>query len=170
METHNVLITGPSRTGKTSLCLMWSGCVRPQSYITTLSVERHTCRVHSEYQLTLYDMPGLTRFFVNLERFYARSDVIVLVVHIDNPSDSMYARIAPWAPLASWLLVVTASEPCPKWRAWALSRSIAVCSVSLTSPTSVAECLDNVLTLCQHHASRHSVAFGSDEPRPLSCV
>jgi len=169
METHHVLMVGPPRTGKTTLSVLWSGGVQPQSYLSTISAERHECHVHAEYQLAIYEMPSSARFFVNLERFYARSDVVVLVVREDTPSDRVYARVAPWAPLASWLLIWTSSSTCPKWRAWAAARQIAVCTVDLTSQTSVNEALEQVFTLCQCHAPRRVLTFASDVVRLSPC-
>ena len=169
METHRVLMVGPPRTGKTTLCVLWSGGVQPQSYLSTISAERHECHIHSEYKLALYEMPSSSRFFDNLERFYARSDIVVLVVCEDTPSDCIYERIAPWAPLASWLLMWTSSSACPKWRAWAAARQIQVCVVDLSSKTSVNDGLDCVVTLCQCHAPRRVLSFASDVARLSPC-
>lgn len=162
-----MLMVGPPRTGKTTLSVLWSGGVQPQSYMSTISAERHECHIHHEYQMVIYDTPSSARFFDNLERFYARTDVVVLVVRQDNPRDSIFARVAPWAPLASWLLLCTSE--CPKWRAWAAARQIETCTVDLTSRTSVNEALDCVVTLCQCHAPRRVLSFVPDVAHLSPC-
>lgn len=168
METHRVLLVGPTRSGKTTLCMLWSGLVQSTSYVSTITIQRYSCQIHSEYKVMLYDTASNPRFLLNMERYYARSDVIILVARADTPNDNMYSTVSPWAPLATWVLVLT--SPCPKWRNWALARSIDVVDVDLNDTTSVQSGLDCVVNLCQNHAPRQVLSFESDVVRPTRCV
>lgn len=168
METHRVLMVGSTRSGKTTLCMLWSGCVRSTSYVSTITIQRYSCRIHSEYKLLLYDTPSNPRFLLNMERYYARSDVIIMVARTDTPTDDIYSAVSPWAPLATWVLVLTSH--CPKWHSWAQARSVDVIDVDLNDPTSVRSVLDCVVNLCQNHAPRQVLTFESDAVRPTRCV
>jgi len=156
---HIVTVVGGRQTGKTALCEQW---YRPgmttDSYLSTVAVKSYVLPY-----MTLNDTPSERRFHVHLESYYACTDVFVLVADKDDDSDEWYSRIHHIAPEASWILLWTGVESCPKKRAWATSLGIPLVYTYLKDAEQVDNAFKHLRRLSEKHVPR-------PERVPLSIV
>jgi GTPase SAR1 family protein len=146
-----VTMVGDTQTGKTALCEQWSSPEdKTDSYLSTISVRHYLFP-----SVTLNDTPSDRRFHFRLESYYASTDVFVLVANEDANYDEWYSRIHPIAPEASWLLIWTGKDSCPRKREWASSNNIPMIYTHLKDPEQVKNAFMHMVQVSSKHAPRH---------------
>ena len=156
---HIVTVVGNRQTGKTALCEQWySPGVTTDSYLSTLSIKSYVLP-----SMTLNDTPSERRFHVQIESYYACTDVFVLVANEDGNSDEWYSRIHPIAPDASWILIWTGANSCPNKLSWATSLGIPLIYTHVKDIEQVDNAFKHLVRMTERHVPR-------PERIPLSIV
>lgn len=146
---HTVTMVGNAHVGKSALCERWMSGSHSDSYISTIMVHHYVLP-----GLTIHDTPSDKRFHVHIEKYYASTDVFILVANQDTDFDHWYARIAPLAPDASWFLLWTGSTPCPLRTRWAMDNEIPLMHVNTSDADQIGAAFTTLKVLAQQHVAR----------------
>ena len=136
---HVLTLVGDRFSGKTALCELWSGHPATNAYLTTMHITPYQFS-----QLIIYDTPSMERFLEDVEEWYAVSDVIILMVSIDQYTDSWYLRISERYPELEWILILNGDNQFQLRRLWALENDIRVFQLNTGSVKNVHETLANI--------------------------
>lgn len=151
MLHHHVLVVGDNYVGKTSLCLRLAMDLPPSSsYMSTLNFDSFFARIGPTHSITLYDMPGHSRFHRHAETRYANCDVVILMGRGRHIDDTWFERISAWAPLASWLVVSRSSSD--GWRTYARQRHLTYCQLDIHGD--IDNFIQALVRQCSLHAAR----------------
>lgn len=142
-----VTVVGNQRSGKTSLCLRFSGQTTSDSYAATIITEHMMIE-----GLHFHDTPGL--YLHRVELYYGSTDVFLLVVDKDLDLDPWHARISPVIPTANWFMICNATGPFPKREAWARAHDIPFRYADIQTGNGVPEAFTALRSLAMTHPAR----------------
>ena len=155
---YNVTIIGSHSVGKSSLWMQWSGHQFCTSYCATIFVEKNDIS-----PFTIYEIPTITRFVNNFDKYYDKTDIFVLIVNQDCGHLPLFEELSHKYREASWLLILNGSGKFPKCRSYANDMGMYMACVDLKDSKGVTESFETLKELSMLHKQRPEQLNLSDE-------